>query len=186
MLMILPWHVRNALLPVLLRSGTCQNLEYHFGGPYNKDYSIWVSFLASHYFGKLSRCCPIPATDLSLNQQKNGLSANQKAARRRMSGRYTGLRKSRETVVARKLDAAHVIRFTISCSSELAAAALTSSLQKSSKCRKKAVWAPVGRAIPQILHNIAKQATKCQAITFIMHQLKQRPELTHVVAYTLL
>ena len=33
--------------------GVSQNLGYHFGGPYNKDDSIWGSLLGSPYFGKL-------------------------------------------------------------------------------------------------------------------------------------
>ena len=33
--------------------GVSQNQGYHFGGPYNKDYSILGSILGSPYFGKL-------------------------------------------------------------------------------------------------------------------------------------
>ena len=33
--------------------GVSQNYGYHFGGPYNKDYSILGSILGSPYCGKL-------------------------------------------------------------------------------------------------------------------------------------
>ena len=33
--------------------GVSQNLGYHFGGPYNKDYSILGSILRCPYLGKL-------------------------------------------------------------------------------------------------------------------------------------
>ena len=36
-----------------LAFGGFQSLGYHFGGPYNKDYSILGSILGSPYFGKL-------------------------------------------------------------------------------------------------------------------------------------
>ena len=33
--------------------GVSQNLGYQFGGPHNKDYSIFGSILGALYFGKL-------------------------------------------------------------------------------------------------------------------------------------
>ena len=44
------------------RNRNFPKLGYHFGGPFNKDYSILVSILGSPYFGKLPNTFPYKHT----------------------------------------------------------------------------------------------------------------------------
>ena len=48
----------NVRRPVFKNMGVSQNLGYHFGGPYNKDYSFLGSILGYPYFGKLPYLVP--------------------------------------------------------------------------------------------------------------------------------